>query len=413
MNNLYEKILAAREQRFVKIDFLKNRFKTVITVKTNFPGSNKNHNLSYILTDYFVDKIPEDFISSKEFFDGKDGPYYLIGSHLDSNQIKNVLMVIEDNHPLGRLIDFDVFDGMKTLSRMKFRKCYVCDDFATKCIIDKKHSVEVLVDYMNSEALNHFKNEIIELVDSSILLELNLDPKFGLVTPLTNGSHNDMNYKLMLNAKNTILPYFGMMFEEGWTTRDLDLVFRKIRQIGLKAEASMFDSTSGVNAYKGLIFGMGILVTAYSYILYNHLHISKIFNIVEQLSMNLLEDFNIESSTFGYYAHKEYSMQGARGEFYKGIPNVKKALEYLVDFKDESRLRTLMFLISKVEDTSFLKRANNYELYTETKKTFSQKLYSDKETIKTLSDYCIDKNLTFGGSADLLIITIFLKKIMR
>lgn len=413
MNDLYEEILFAREQRFAKIQFLKNNFKTVIAVKTNFPGLNKNHKLSYLLTDYFCKLISNDFITSKEYFDGKDGPFYLIGSDIDALRVKTELMDIEDNHPIGRFIDFDVFDGKKTLSRDKFRKCYLCKDDAITCSREQKHSTRELVDFMNQEVLSFFKGEIKQIIDDCILLELNLDPKFGLVTPCTNGSHKDMSYQLMIDAKNAILPFFEMMFEIGWSTKNFEIIFSEIRLIGLKAEEAMYNVTGNVNAYKGLIFDMGILVTSYSYVLYNHLHISKIFNIVKKMSKNILNDFNEPSTTFGYYAYKEYNVLGARGELYNGIPNVKKALEYLVDLKGESRLRTLMFLISRIDDTSLLKRANSYDLYKKIKKLFSINLYSEEKKIRDLNDYCIDNNLTFGGSADLLILTIFLKKIMQ
>jgi triphosphoribosyl-dephospho-CoA synthetase len=265
---------------------------------------------------------------------------------------------------------------------------------------------------MNNEIIQFLKNEVTEIIDECILAELNLDPKFGLVTPFTNGSHKDMNYSLMIEAKNKILPFFGDMIQEGWSSQNLDYIFKRIRLIGKAAEDKMNSVTGNVNAYKGLIFGMGILATAYSYTLYNHLHISSIYDIVEVLSKNILDDFNEEMETFGYYAFKEYNMLGARGEFHKGIPNVKLALKYLTDFSDEAKTRTLMFLISKADDTNLLKRAKNFDLYSKTKTLFVRNINADEEMISEINDYCIEHNLTFGGSADLLILTIFLKKIM-
>ncbi len=412
MNELFEKILIARELKFEKIQFLKTTFKTVITVKSNFPGSNKNHNLSYFLVDYFIKKVPSEFIASKEFFEGHDGPYYLIGSDVDATLVKTRLMDIEDNHPIGRFVDFDVFDGVVTLTRHNLRKCYLCNEPAFKCIVSKKHLELDLIEYMNTRIVQFLKDEIVRIIDESILAELNLDPKFGLVTPFTNGSHKDMDYSLMIKAKDEILPFFEEMIQEGWSSKNLDYIFKRIRLIGKAAEDKMNSVTANVNAYKGLIFGMGILATAYSYILFNHLHVSKIYDIVTELSSNILEDFNQTFDTFGYYAFKQYNILGARGEFHKGIPNVKKALQYLVDFSDDAKLKTLMFLISKVDDTNFLKRAKNYSLYSETKVLFEKNMNANEDEIAEINDYCIEHNLTFGGSADLLILTIFLKKIM-
>ena len=39
-----------------------------------------------------------------------------------------------------------------------------------------------------------------------MIKELDLHPKFGLVTPISNGSHKDMNYKLMIKARMLLCP---------------------------------------------------------------------------------------------------------------------------------------------------------------------------------------------------------------
>ncbi len=59
--------------------------------------------------------------------------------------------------------------------------------------------------------------------------ELNLDPKFGLVTPTSSGSHKDMNYKLMHDSIDVLIPYFLEIFELGMIFDD-DLIYL-IKQI--------------------------------------------------------------------------------------------------------------------------------------------------------------------------------------
>lgn len=405
-----EKILASREERFQKIQFLEKDFKTVITVKTNIPGDNKSINLAYTIVKLFKNLIPNSFIDKILFFDSYDGPYYIIGSNSDANAIKFILIELEDTHALGRFIDLDVFDGEKTLVRTKPRKCYLCNDTAFNCIRQKKHSINELIKYVEEKTIDYFKVEIFDIIDDCILLELNLHPKFGLVTPNTRGSHKDMSYKIMTKAKDAIVPYLVEMFHVGWTSK-LEEIFIEIRTIGLDAENEMFMKTNNINSYKGLIFNLGILVAAYGYLFSNHHDLENIFDIVKSISRNILDDFNTPNNTFGYRAYKEYNILGARGEVYKGIPNVEKALKYLKDFSKESRLRTLMYLISEVDDTVLLKRCNDINYYQEVRSMFKDCLTHDETGIIELDKYCISNNLSFGGSADLLILTIFLKRI--
>jgi holo-ACP synthase CitX len=406
----YEKILASREEKYQKIQFLKKNYKSVITVKTNIPGENKNIKISYTLIKLFKNLIPKSFVGKILFFDAYDGPYYLIGSNHDGDGIKSVLTLMEDSHSLGRFIDLDVFDGVTTLSREVPRKCYLCNDVAFNCIRQKKHSVEELIEYIEQKTLEYFKSEVSRLIEESILLELNLHPKFGLVTPNTRGSHKDMNYKLMTKAKDTILPFLVKMYEVGWTSK-LNTVFSKIRAIGLEAEQEMFKETNNINAYKGLIFNLGILVAAYGYIFNNHHDLQNIYDVVESISKDILMDFDGSKKTFGQYAYEQYNILGARGEVHKGIPNVKNALSYLKNFSQSSRIATLMYLISVTDDTVLLKRSKDIDRYKEIKNMFRIKINSSEEEIFELDRYCIKHNLSFGGSADLLILAIFLKKI--
>ena len=79
--------------------------------------------------------------------------------------------------------------------------------------------------------------KIVKLMcDEAIMEELNIHPKFGLVTPYTNGSHQDMNYDIMIKAKNAILDSFVEMFKVGFTNDDLNKIFKESRMIGIDAE---------------------------------------------------------------------------------------------------------------------------------------------------------------------------------
>lgn len=407
------KILEAREEKQAKIDFLKSSFKTVITLKSNIPGSDKRVKIAYVLINYFLKLLPRSIYSQKWYYDTCDGPYYILVSNLDSKQIKELAVDIEDNHKLGRFIDIDVFKGKNSLSRDKMRKCYICNEPAYVCIKNKTHSNRELLEYMHNEIIEYLSNETVKIVDQSIILELNLHPKFGLVTPLTSGSHEDMNYDMMVDAKDAILPFYKDMFIIGFKSNSLKSIFNDIRKIGLKSEEQMLVSTKNTNAYKGLIFNLGITVASYAYCLYNNIDLNNIFDVIKEMASDILLDFESENcDSFGYRAYKEYKILGARGEVYNGMSSVQKALVNFKDFSQTSRLRTLMYLISICEDTVLLKRAKSFEYYKHVKSYFKSNLNSSSKEIEKINNYCIRNNLSFGGSADLLVVTIFLKKIL-
>ncbi len=408
-----DKILAAREFRAEKIKKLKTSFKAVITVKTNFPGVEKQHRICYILINRFLHRISAELYGLKELCDGADGPYYLLGSNTHPTELKKHLIDLETSDLLGRFIDLDVFDGEKSLSRGFMRKCYLCDKDAFVCAREKNHTENDLVEYIENTVLSVLKEELRQTLNQSMMMELDLHPKFGLVTPYTNGSHNDMDYQLMQKAKDAILPFFIDMFQIGYSSQTYQDIFNLIRRIGLKAEKAMDIVTSNINAYKGLIFNLGILVTAYGNILYNNLGVNQLFVVAKKISASVLEDFNSKENTFGFLSFEMYHIKGARGEAASGFQSVQKSRSYLRDLSEESRLRTLMFLISQCEDTVLLKRCGSLQKYYEVKQRFKAYLFGGNQDIESLNQYCLDNNLSFGGSADLLILTIFSKMLQE
>jgi len=408
MDEIQKKILIAREYKYREMQFLKNTFKSVISVKSNIPGVKKQINISYLLVNYFRRLIPLDMVDYFKYYDGYDGPYFLLGSNLEPDVIKQQLVTLEDTNPIGRFIDLDVFDGEQMLSRGKMRKCFICGSDAFVCMKESKHSDNELIQYISNCVYDHLNRDTITKVNASIMAELELHPKFGLVTPISSGSHLDMNYEIMLNAKEAILPYFEKMFEIGYTAKGIDNIFPLARNAGLKAEEAMLFATKGVNAYKGLIFNFGILISAYGYLLFNNIGVENVFDIVKLISKDVLKDFDSEGSSFGKFAYEKYGFTGARGEAYYGFPTVKKAMSYLNDLSWESRIRTLAFLISESQDTVLLKRTNDISKYREIRLRFKKLISDNLEGIEKLNEFCITNNLSFGGSADLLVLSVFL-----
>ncbi len=407
--DIKEKILAAREDRSRKIEFLKKAFKAVITVKSNIPGNQKNHPIAYLLIEEFKNAVDTNLFEEITFYDSLDGPYYLIGSNVDVNHLKSLMISLEETHPLGRMIDIDVYVKGEPVSRGYLRRCLLCEHDAIDCMRNKRHTVEALIDYMSKQVKAYLTSIVSNHLHDAVFTELKLEPKFGLVTPSTSGSHPDMDYALMEKAYHAIHPYLLTMFELGWDNDNLSKIFQEIRQVGLEAEKRMFDATAGINAYKGLIFNLGLVVAGLGYAYAHHYSLTGIFDLIRTMTQSIMDDFKTDSDqSFGVKAYREYAMTGARGEAFFGMPHVQNALELMKEFKDHKHLRTLMYLISEVDDTVLLKRAGSFKSYQLIRLRFQKHINAPYEKLLQLDQECRSKKLSFGGSADLLIVTIFL-----
>ncbi|MCF7924041.1 MAG: triphosphoribosyl-dephospho-CoA synthase [Candidatus Izimaplasma sp.] len=406
-----DSILDARENRAKKISSFLNNNKKIVCIKANLPGNNKTNYLAHLIINSFSLRQLDLNIIHSTYYESHDGPYYLLEIESEVlEEVKNQMIVFEEAFSLGRFLDIDVYSEVGQLSRKSKRKCYLCNDIAYNCIRNKKHTVEEVYQFVKSKTLDYYKEILFNYINESIELELNLDPKFGLVTRKSHGSHEDMNYKIMINAKNVIIPYFIDMFCETIRSNEaLDLILKKSKEVGLKAEKAMYKETNGVNAYKGLIFHLGLFVTAYGYVISRNTN-KSLLEIVKQLAVVFFYK-KADDNSFGSYAMERYNITGAKGEALSGYLHVRSALKCLVDFSEDSLIKTLVYLIIEIEDTNLLKRAGSLELYEETKKRFTE-LELNTQDIKNLTNYCIEHNLSFGGSADLLIVTIFIKKLM-
>ena len=101
---------------------------------------------------------------------------------------------------------------------------------------------------------------IAHLATRALHAELDTTPKPGLVDKDNNGAHRDMDHALMSRSIRAIHPYFVRLallgFAADMPSHD-DIV-----KTGIEAERAMFEATNGVNTYKGALFSMGLAVVA-------------------------------------------------------------------------------------------------------------------------------------------------------
>ena len=413
---MFDKILSDREERFNTISKLANIHPILVTLKANTPGNDKNRYSSSFLVNQLDQVMYQTFdIIDKNEFKSLDGPYNIYSIKSTSEyKLKSDLIHIEENHPLGRLVDLDLYIYGKMISRNDYdinpRKCLLCDKPAFICMKEKNHSVHEVLSYIDLLIYQYIEESIDDFIDTSILKELNLENKFGLVTPSSNGSHNDMNYDLMKRSKAIIKPYLLDILKLGFLYDDENL-YQRARAIGLNAEVEMFKKTDQVNTYKGLIYILGFVLLSIGYVIRHNLAYNDLFVRIKSLAKDVLEDFNKNVQTAGVKSFLQYQITGIRGEVFNGLPTIQKAQKtflHIDTFKDKNQHQLLLFFMIRSEDTVLLKRAGSLKSYQHFKQMAAQvNPYIDKD-IKDFTTYCINHNISIGGSADLFIVFHFL-----
>ena len=350
-------------------------------------------------------------------------------------EIKHFCELFEQNHPLGRFIDADLNDFKgDSISSGKSKICFFCHERpAIECRRENAHDFEEVRAFMFSKmdlyCKDRHENVLIDrlsaLASRAILSEISLTPKPGLIDKFSNGSHTDMNYQTFLDSTTAIYPWFPELIREGIKFRDADLTkaLPIIRNIGLRMESAMFEATRNVNTQKGIIFLMGLSLFACGMLLARSDRFDSeefrdlLRGICKDLVGRELKSPGEGAKSHGTEIYLKYGFGGARGEaesafetvFRFGLPQLKEA-----DQLDDSLLiRCFLAIASKNSDTNVLFRSNPevlaefQNLCTQALRDFTEQKYS------AVIEFCKNNNISPGGSADLLAVTIFVWSVIR
>lgn len=267
--------------------------------------------------------------------------------------------------------------------------------------------------------------ELASLAVKAMVYEVSVSPKAGLVTRISNGSHKDMDFHTFLDSAFALREYFVECFKH-YEKYDFESeeFFKNLRIIGKQAEIKMFKVTKGVNTHKGTIFSMGILVATLSHCMKeDKLKLPEIIVTIKKMCKPLEDELGMSlQNTSGEKIYQKYKIKGARGLALAGYSivlddGIKKIFEFTKKLDLEtSAIMLLFYYMSILDDTNIIARSNIETLEEVRRK--SKKLYEknleelDEKKIKmdmsALNEYFIERNISSGGSADLLILTIFI-----
>lgn len=266
-----------------------------------------------------------------------------------------------------------------------------------------------------------------------MLFEVSATPKPGLVDRNNSGAHGDMDYYTFMASSAALGHTFfqcaeaGLNFEQEDYTALLDI----IRPIGLEGEKRMFQATGGINTHKGLIFSLGLIATAVGTMGLENFnkgispdHIcSRVVEMTKGLSERELGDIsNKDKLTYGEKLYRKYGIKGIRGEVEsgfisvreRGFPILKKLMEEKGGDMNDILVQVLLYLMTTTEDSNILGR-HDLDTLQYVQKSSRRALElggifsaEGRKKILQMDEAFIQKNISPGGSADLLAVTLML-----
>ncbi len=270
---------------------------------------------------------------------------------------------------------------------------------------------------------------IAHLATQALQAELDTTPKPGLVDKDNNGAHRDMDYALMQRSIDTLHPYFVKLALLGCA--DALPTHTSIRDIGIEAEKAMLSATNGVNTHKGALFSMGLAVVAAAHeerkIAANEEQILKERNGGEDVLVSLQTTIKALAASFpdtnGTHGSKAKLLSKGTTAIKGALDNAREGYEMLfaewLPFYIERRKerdaytlhKTLLRIMCDLDDTNVIYRTD-LATAEEVKQEARALLDSfSKAALKDMDRRYTARNISPGGAADMLSLTVFIGSI--
>lgn len=248
--------------------------------------------------------------------------------------------------------------------------------------------------------------------------ELETTPKPGLVDRHDNGAHSDMDLALMSKSIDSLRPFFVQLALYGNTCGENYEVpaVQEVRRIGLEAEKAMLSATSGVNTHRGALFAMGLTTLAAGWCSSRDVRVGS--KQLREVIMQVAQGFTPTAGTHGTNAVNAHRVTGALDlakDGYEQLFNewLPAYSGYLAQDAENARHRLLLLIMSQLDDTNVIHRAG-YDHAQQVKREARDLLdnYSQQGMEQMNRDY-IALNISPGGSADMVALTLFIHSILN
>lgn len=241
--------------------------------------------------------------------------------------------------------------------------------------------------------------------------ELDLTPKPGLVDLRGAGAHRDMDHALMARSIDALRPTLLAVARAGWQEEMPQC--RTLMAIGLAGEEEMLRATGGVNTHRGALFALGLAVAASAHLLRKYGRVEP--SALQQAIRLLAADFKQPPATHGALVRSQYKVGGALGNALGGYAALfSDWLPFLQRHADDPHglHRLLLRIISTLDDTNMLHRAGAERAARAREEAARVAQDFSPDALETLCRSFTAQNLSPGGAADMLSLTIFIKGII-
>lgn len=259
---------------------------------------------------------------------------------------------------------------------------------------------------------------IAHLACDAMRAELHTTPKPGLVDRIDNGAHQDMDLALMDKSIDALQPYFVKLALEGFACGEHYEVpdAQTVRNIGIEAEHAMLTATGGVNTHRGALFAMGLTTLAASWCTARDIVVSS--KQLRELIMQVAEQFQPTAGTHGNEAVNAHHVTGALDLAKAGYEQLFKEWlpayrDFLAEDASTASHRLLLLIMSQLDDTNVIHRVG-YDQAQQVKQE-AKALLNDYSTagMEQMNREYIARNVSPGGSADMVALTIFIHTILN
>lgn len=266
---------------------------------------------------------------------------------------------------------------------------------------------------------------IAHLATQALQAELDTTPKPGLVDKDNNGAHRDMDYALMQRSIDTLHPYFVKLALLGCA--DALPSHTAIRDAGIEAEKAMLSATNGVNTHKGALFSMGLAVVAAAH----EENTDSLQATIKALAASFPDTNGTHGSKAKLLSKDTTAIKGALDNAREGYEMLfAEWLPFYIERRKEHDAytlhKTLLRIMCDLDDTNVIYRtdlATAEEVKQEARAlldNFSKAhTAEDKEkriaaellALKDMDKRYTARNISPGGAADMLSLTIFIGSI--
>lgn len=251
---------------------------------------------------------------------------------------------------------------------------------------------------------------IAHLATQALQAELDTTPKPGLVDKDNNGAHRDMDYALMQHSIDTLHPYFVKLALLG--SADALPSHTAIRDAGIEAEKAMLSATNGVNTHKGALFSMGLAVVAAAH----EKDTDSLQTTIKALAASFPDTNGTHGSKAKLLSKGTTAIKGALDNAREGYEMLfAEWLPFYIERRKERDAhtlhKTLLRIMCDLDDTNVIYRTD-LATAEEVKQEARALLDSfSKAALKDMDRHYTTRNISPGGAADMLSLTIFIGSI--